>query len=255
MGYTLYDKAYFNYLSESSVDMQEFIDEFPKMEYANFLNLTAGILSDIDIEIKKYTDGLTVEEQEELNDFSEYLLLLEKKRYTLNKRKEYMDIIQEQEANLEETYRNIIFATTPSGNVCLEQDLKDIDLENYDKFLEALTRLRNNDRNFSSEKQKPMVGKNVCRGLYEIKAFQFRLIYMIVNKDTVLAIMAEDKIKDTSSKKKTRQPAQRKELVESQVKYYQELLKNEDEKEKIIAQNDAIYDELVDILSKGRRVK
>lgn len=53
MGYTLYDKAYFNYLSESSVDMQEFIDEFPKMEYANFLNLTAGILSDIDIEIKK----------------------------------------------------------------------------------------------------------------------------------------------------------------------------------------------------------
>ena len=52
MGYTLYDKAYFNYLSESSVDMQEFIDEFPKMEYANFLNLTAGILSDIDIEIK-----------------------------------------------------------------------------------------------------------------------------------------------------------------------------------------------------------
>ena len=109
MGYTLYDKAYFNYLSESSVDIQEFIDEFPKMEYANFLNLTAGILSDIDIEIKKYTDGLTVEEQEELNDFSEYLLLLEKKRYTLNKRKEYMDIIQEQEANLEETYRNIIF--------------------------------------------------------------------------------------------------------------------------------------------------
>ena len=43
--------------------------------------------------------------------------------------------------------------------------------------------------------------------------------------------------------------------MESQVKYYQELLKNEDEKEKIIAQNDAIYDELVDILSKGRKVK
>ena len=121
--------------------------------------------------------------------------------------------------------------------------------------METLTRLRNNDRNFSSEKQKPMIGKTVCSGLYEIKAFQFRLIYMIVNKDTVLAVMAEDKIKDTSSKKKVRQPAQRKELVESQVKYYQELLKDEVKKTEIIAQNDAIYDELVDILSKGRKVK
>lgn len=255
MGYNLYDKAYFNYLGETSVDIQEFMTEFPKMEYTNFWGLTDGILNNIESEIKKYSDGLTPAEQEELNDFTEYRLLNEKKRYTLNKRKEYMDKMQEQEKNLEELYRNIIFATTPSGNVCLMQDLKDIDLENYDKFLETLTRLRNNDCNFSSEKQKPMNSKSVCGGLYEVKAFQFRLIYMIVNKDTVLAVMAEDKIKDTSSKKKTRQPAQRKELVESQVKYYQELLKDDVKRDEIIAYNNAIYDELVSILSKGRKVK
>ena len=135
------------------------------------------------------------------------------------------------------------------------QDLKDIDEENYDKFLGTLKRLRNNDTDFNAEKQKPLTGSNALKGLYEIKAFQFRLIYMIINKDTVLAIMAEDKIKDTASLKKLRQPAERKELVKAQIKYYQQAWQDETLRAKIIAENDCLYEELVNGLSKGREVK
>lgn len=255
MGFKIYDKAYFNYLVEPSTDIEFFKNKFPKMEYSIFLEFVDSILNNIEREIANYKFGLSEEEIEELKDFPEFRLLQEKKRYTLNQKREYANKMQEQSNSFTISYRNIIFATMPSGNICLEQDLKNIDEENYEKFKEALIRLRNNDQDFNTEKQKPMSGKGVCNGLYEIKGFQFRLIYMIIDSETVLAIMAEDKIKETSSKRKTRQPAQRKMLVINQVKKYQELLQDEEKKQQIIALNDVIYEKLIAKLSKGRNVK
>ena len=255
MGFKLYDRAYFNYLVEPSTDIELFKENFPKMEYGIFLEFVDGILNNIEREIANYKLGLSEKEIKELKDFPEFRLLQEKKRYALSRKREYANKMQEQANSFTIPYRNIIFATMPSGNVCLEQDLKNIDEENYGKFKEALIRLRNNDRDFNTEKQKPMSGKSICNGLYEIKDFQFRLVYMIIDKETVLAIMAEDKIKETSSKKKTRQPAQRKMLVINQVKKYQELLQDEEKKQQIIALNDTIYEKLMAKLSKGRNVK
>lgn len=255
MSLAAYNKVFFYYLVDTSFNMKAFVNEFPIMEYANFLELVDGLLEKIAREIESFKEGLSPEEIEELRNFSEYELLLEKQKYTLARKQEYLEQRQVQADNEKEAYRNIIFAKTPAGNPCLMQDLKDIDEENYDKFLETLKRLRNNDTDFNAEKQKPLTGSNALKGLYEIKAFQFRLIYMIINKDTVLVILAEDKVKDTTSVKKLRQSAERKELVKDQIKYYQKAWQDETLREQIIAKNDHIYEELVRVLSKGRKVK
>lgn len=255
MGLAAYNKVFFYYLVDASFNMKAFKEEFPIIEYANFLELIDGLLDKIAKEIEVFKEGLSAEEIEELRKFPEYKLLLEKQEYALARKQEYLEQRQVQVDNEKEAYRNIIFAKTPAGNPCLMQDLKDIDEENYDKFLGTLKRLRNNDTDFNAEKQKPLTGSNALKGLYEIKAFQFRLIYMIINKDTVLAILAEDKIKDTTSVKKLRQPAERKELVKDQIKYYQKAWQDEILRAQIIAENDQIYEELVNELSKGRKVK
>lgn len=255
MGLEAFNKAFFSYLSSASYDMETFKHEFPTEEYTNFLELVDGLLEKISSEIADFSEGLSPDEQAELNDFLEYRLLLEKQKYCLVKKQEYLETLKGQEENKAMPLRNIIFARTGTNNICLLQDKKRINKENYDKFLEALTRLRNNDRNFNSEKQKPMSGDSCLNGLYEIKGYQFILIYMIINSDTVLAIMAEDKIKDTSSTKKTRQPFERKLLVSNQVKEYQEKLQNPGLREQILAENEEIYKQLIDELSKGRKVR
>ena len=254
MGLTAYNRVFFGYLASASYDMGSFKNEFPSMKYTNFLELVDGLLEKIASEIADYSEGLSPEEQVELNDFPEYRLLLEKQKYCLVRKQEYLETLKEQKENKVSPLRNIIFAKTPVGNPCLMQDLKTIYKENYDKFLNTLERLRNNDRDFNSEKQKPMNGDGCLNGLYEIKDRQFRLIYMVINKDTVLAIMAEDNIKDTSSLKKTRQPFERKLLVSKQVKKYQEQLKDPVLREQILAENEEIYQRLVSELSKGRKV-
>lgn len=255
MSLAAYNKVFFYYLVDTSFNMKAFVNEFPIMEYANFLELVDGLLEKIAREIESFKEGLSPEEIEELRNFSEYELLLEKQKYTLARKQEYLETLKEQKENKVSSLRNVIFAKTPAGNPCLMQDLKTIYKENYDKFLNTLERLRNNDRDFNSEKQKPMDGGSCLNGLYEIKDYQFRLIYMIINKDTVLAILAEDNIKDTSSLKKTRQPFERKLLVSKQVKKYQEQLKDPILRAQILAENEEIYQQLVDELSKGRKVK
>lgn len=91
MSLAAYNKVFFYYLVDTSFNMKAFVNEFPIMEYANFLELVDGLLEKIAREIESFKEGLSPEEIEELRNFSEYELLLEKQKYTLARKQEYLE--------------------------------------------------------------------------------------------------------------------------------------------------------------------
>ena len=83
----------------------------------------------------------------------------------------------------------LLFARNKFGNVMLQRDLNDIKKYGDDKYgdvLALLERVANGDTDFNSEKQKPLASSNKLKGIYEMKDFQLRLIYMREGEYTVV---------------------------------------------------------------------
>jgi len=83
----------------------------------------------------------------------------------------------------------IVYARNVYNNVMCLKDFSDIQSygdEKYDLLMKLLEKLYAGDTNFNTEKQKPIISNSKLKGLYELKEFKIRLIYMREGEYTVI---------------------------------------------------------------------
>lgn len=83
----------------------------------------------------------------------------------------------------------IIFAKNINGNMMAAKHFEDIKKygdDKYEALMGLLGRLAAGDTDFNTEKQRPLISSKALKGIYELKDFQIRLIYMRENEYTVV---------------------------------------------------------------------
>ena len=91
----------------------------------------------------------------------------------------------------------VVFARNTYDNIMCRKDFEDIESygdDKYDLLLGLLDRLYAGDTNFNSEKQRPLASSAKLKGIYELKDYQIRLIYMREGEYTVVigAVVKKD---------------------------------------------------------------
>ena len=75
----------------------------------------------------------------------------------------------------------LVFARNSAGNTMIEKSLSEIEKygdEKYGNTLALIERVANGDTDFNCEKQRHLTSSAKLKGIYEMKGFQIRLIYM-----------------------------------------------------------------------------
>ena len=83
----------------------------------------------------------------------------------------------------------VVFAKNTFGNLIALKHIEDIAKYSDEKFealLGLIERLKGGDTDFNAEKQKQLISSDKLKGVYELKDFQVRLIYMREGEYTVI---------------------------------------------------------------------
>ena len=91
----------------------------------------------------------------------------------------------------------VVFARNTYDNIMCRKDFEDIESygdDNFDSLMGFLYRLYAGDTDFNSEKQRPLSSSAKLKGIYELKDYQIRLIYMREGEYTVVigAVVKKD---------------------------------------------------------------
>ena len=148
---------------------------------------------------------LTIEallKREEDIELKETLDLMNKKLFILLKMEEDKRIRDEKQDSLEKNPGNVklLFARNAFGNVIFESHAADIKKYNdskYSDLIELLKKLDCGETTFNIEKQRQLSNNRNLKGIFELKGFQVRLIYMR-EKDYTIVIGATIKKEDNS---------------------------------------------------------
>lgn len=176
--------AYFNWLSLDST-LEEFSEEVSSViEREN----NDWILSKIDTELRSNMNlmreiaGST--SKEDLEEAKVIIEMITKKLGILrNMIDTYLDntnLAEEMEKTPGEEVK-VVFAKNRSGKIIAERQFEDIKKYGDDKYedtMSLLDKLYDGDTDFSSEKQKSLTSNARLKGIYELKDYQVRLIYM-----------------------------------------------------------------------------
>jgi len=228
---------YLNQIKECE-NVKEIISVLPKNNNYDFERLINTILMHyiedcVEIENFIASEELTQEEQEE------FLTELHTKKEIMNKIIEYRNqpIIVETEIKK----NNLIYLNSSSGNVYAQNDLKSIDIDYYDSFLELLNSIIDgsfkNVKNFSNN--------NKIGQLYEVKDFKTRIVFDRIDKNTIIIISIFMKKTDKDLK-------YREQIVNRATKYrnIRDMLKMLCKNPEYIKENEEITNELLDTLSR-----
>jgi len=238
-------------------DEQDIINALPTNDFQNFFPLIIGLIAKLEVELQKLKDELSSSQNEHkqlIRYINEEIEITNKKISICQKK---LEEAKKEETTIEEfgkrPIKNIVFATTPSDNVCLENDLKVIPEEFYQEIIDMLEMLENGitennaiqAHSFNSSHQK-------LYGCHEVKAFKIRVIYKILSSDTVYILLAKLKKSDNDSR-------DREEIVvrannqNHQYELLKEQLKNPQIKDTIIKEHRKILTNIYDYLNKKKR--
>jgi len=238
---------------------QDILDALPQPEYTNFFPIITGLIKYLEKELYLLQEELNKldESDEEMQKYieEEIEMLLFKQdicNSLLEKGKEYIIIEEESEKTLK---KNIIFATTNSGNICIENDIKILPEEYYEKIIKMLQNLQNGINENNDEKAKSMTTVNKkMAGLKEVKEFKVRLFYKNLSSDTVYVLIVRMKKSDNDAldrKEAIRRAVQR----NNQYIELKKLVKDPQNKEKLITENEQILSDLCEYLNQNKRGK
>ena len=178
-----YDDRYFDWLIYESDECfcTEIIGIFEKER-------NEWILSKIESELKKHLNAakeLLAEcnDTESVEEFQELISLASSKLSIFNQMRESYRQKYESDLQLEQEPGSVklLFARNDFGTIMLERDLQEIKKyadAKYEAILELLKKLLSGDTNFNEEKQKPLTKSKKLKGIYELKDYQVRLLYM-----------------------------------------------------------------------------
>lgn len=240
-------------------DEEDILNALPRSDYGNFFPIITGLIRRLEEELLYLENQLKSLDQFDY-DMKEYIQ--EEIKTVLFKRevcnnllqKEIEDKIIEEEAE-KTPAKNIIFATTNSGNVCIRNDIKTFPEEYYESIISSLQNLSNGIEENNSEKAKALktVNKKMAK-IHEIKEFKVRLFYKNLSADTVYVLMVRMKKSDNDA-------LDRKEVIirdnqmTKQFNQLKKIIKDSEVKQKLIFENQEILSDLYDFLIQNKRGK
>lgn len=223
--------------------IDEIISVLPKNNNYDFELLINTILMHY-IEECVEIENFIVSEELTDDEHEEFLSELHRKQEVMNKIIEYRNQPVKQEVEIEKN--NLIYLTSSSGNIYALNDLKNIDVDYYDSFLELLNSIIDgsfkNVKNFSNN--------NKIGQLYEVKDFKTRIVFDRIDKNTFIIISIFMKKTDKDLK-------YREQIVNRAQKYrnIREMLKMLCRNSEYIEENKDITIELKNILSKKGEIR
>lgn len=235
-------------------DKQDIINNMPKPEYESFFEIMPELIEFIIKEIEETTQLLARETDEELIEWFKEDIEIWNFKLTICKQslKEAKEMKETEKLATITPQKNFIFATTSSGNIYLEKDLKDIPEEYYDSIGESLEKLKNGYEENNEEKAKALKSNRKLAGLHEIKLFKVRVVYQNLSPDTVFIIMAKMK-KSDNDKKDREEMIVRKNQTDIEFKRLKKEILDPLQKQTLIDEHHQIYDKLFKQIRENRR--
>lgn len=230
-------------------DEQDILNALPQPEYENFFPLIRGVIKKLENELKENQEELASELDPKMKEYiqDEIDIIQFKINVCINLLQKGLEDEKIEEEALSTPKKNIIFATTESGNICIENDMKTIPEEFYTSVERLLLRLQEGVVEDNGQKAKSFttIDKKMV-GIHEIKEFKIRLFYKNLSPDTVYVLMVrmkksdndrldrEEIINRTSQrnkqyerlKKEVKDPMKKEELIQEHKKTLDRLLGN-----------------------------
>lgn len=233
---------------------QDILNALPQPEYENFFPLISGIIKMLETELKENQQELANELDPEMKEYmqDEIKLIQFKINVCSNLWQKGLEDEKIEEEALSTPKKNIIFATTDSGNICIENDLKDIPEEYLQSVEDSLRQLQEGFTEENIEKGKSMSNNAKLSKVHELKPFKIRIFYKILSQDTVYVLM----IKMKKSNNALRDRREIEERVEQSTKQYERLkkeIKDPKKKEELIGQNKELLDRILGHIEHKKR--
>lgn len=237
-------------------DEEDIKNALPQPEFTSFFQIMYGLIEKLTLVEKDLIEELNnidskekemleyMKEELELNNFKKSLC----ERLIKEAKKEE----QEEEIAEKGSRKNLIFATTSSGKVYLEEDLKDIPEEYYIDIIECLESLKNGFTESNEVKGKSLKNNARLKGLHEIKQFKIRIGYKNLTPNLTFIILAKTKKSDNSSLDRN-DLINRNSKVTVEFQQLNELIKDENKQAELIIKNQEIENKLMEYLNKNKR--
>ncbi len=218
----------------------DFLSILPKKSHYQFERIMNTIIMYYvqecnEIEQFLVTETLTDEEKKE------FLEEVKEKKKFIQKFISYRDQIPTKE---EKNVKNhLVYLTSSSGNVYALSDLKSIDIEYYDSFLELFHSII--DGTFKNIKM--FSNNNKINQLYEVKNFKTRIVFAPINLNTFIIISVFMKKADNDLK-------YREQIINRSLKYHsrKQMIKFLCQEDEFIKEQSFITEELLQSLTLER---
>lgn len=250
------DKEILNYYEGiKQLDNEDDIRIFlPSPDYPSFNKIMERLVVLINEDLKKLDDVLQYETNYEETEMIKHEIDLYKLK--LNICNEKINLFKTQNEKLQEfsnsPQKNIIFAQSDKGNIFFEQDLKHIPEEYYSDIVEALTDFQNdNIKEGNTSKNRKLSNNKSLSGLHEIKDFKVRIIYRILDSNTIYVILTKMK-KSDNDKKDINEVVQRRIQTNQEFDDLKSKIQDKNFKLKLIEEHEEIIKRLKKML-KGKK--
>lgn len=236
---------------------EDILNSLPQPEFQSFFPIIDGLIEKIESEINEIQlliNDETLDKEDRLSLKKDLELLCFKKEVCESRKQEALNSVYVEQNALElGVKKNIIFATSKSGNVFIENDLKDISEEYLGSIVDCLERLLERIEEENVVKGHKM-GSNHSKlsGIHEIKEFKVRVYYKILDNDLFYVIMARMK-KDDFSRRDREEPVERIKNTSKEFKLLQKEILDENRKRELIEENLVVLERIREYVSENKR--
>ena len=186
-----YNKAYFNWLTIEA-SLSKFEEEiFPLFGRSQnewiFSKIENSLIENLKVMRELSKEDKSNELLEEINLISDKISLLSRMKTDQYEKEKRDSVLESNPGNVK-----LLFARNTLGNVIIDGHLADIKKDNdgkYPELIELIKKLESGQTSFNMEKQKMLTNNRNLKGIYELKGFGVRLIYMR-EKDYTIVIGA-----------------------------------------------------------------
>lgn len=236
-------------------DKQDILNALPRPEYENFFPLISGLIKMLENELRENQEELANELEPEMKEYiqAEIDIIQFKINVCNNLLHNANEDKQIEEQALTTPKKNIIFATTDSGNVCVENDIKTFSEEFYSSLERLVARLQEGvvENNVQKAKSFTTIDKKLA-SIHEIKEFKVRLFYKNLTPDTVYVLMVRMK-KSDNDRLDREEIRNRASQTNKQYESLKKEIKDPVKKEELIKQNKEHLDRILGHIEQKKR--
>lgn len=231
-------------------EKEDIENALPLPEYKNFIPLIVGLIQILEQEIDKNIKIRESEKSEEMLEYiEEEITSLKQKRNICNKLlEEATKEIEIEDTDTNNETKNIIFASTNAENIYFEKDLKSIPKDYYKSIETCLKYIEKSIQEDNIEKARAFTNNAKLTGLHEVKDFQIRIIYKILDSNTVYVMQVRIK-KDNNSLQDREEIVTRSQQTDQEYKKLKVDIKDEIKKMNLIEEHKKIKERIIKTIS------